>query len=404
MKKKFISVITTVLCCLLILPMTAYARNYSLGGTDISINVDDTRWYVFTRDNIKNNSELSDLGIAYSDMYDILHNNKMYMDAVLMYDDGEYIELFVRKTNIEKIVNLSNYDDDAVLSLAEKLAEKYDAKKFSVYKSQYKFMKLEYSDLGFYICEYATVVNGENYTLTFQATEPFTNSEYNEIEEIVDSVRFTIDQSMKEDKASSVFDGLLEKFISGAVIAAIVGGFSLLFIRKKKRKEENDMGLFSKKKKMTVDDMSMQMMLAAGNVVGKLRGFNDVDDAQSMAVSMGYFYGFLKLHLNSITSLDTANTIINKSIAHLENAFKGKPEFENFGYKVRTMANNSSANMQYELKDLKDNPFMGMAVFYLNDLYNSTTIDISKVDVAENNMRMLYGMVSDLIKDIKIVK
>lgn len=164
------------------------------------------------------------------------------------------------------------------------------------------------------------------------------------------------------------------------------------------------MGLFSKKKKMTIDDMSMQMMLAAGNVVGKLRGFNDVDDVQSMAVSMGYFYGFLKLHLNSITSLDAANTIVNKSIVHLENATKGKPEFENFGYKVRTMANNSSANMQYALKDLKDNPFMGMAVFYLNDLYNSTTIDISKIDVAESNMKILYGMVSNLTKDIKIVK
>lgn len=164
------------------------------------------------------------------------------------------------------------------------------------------------------------------------------------------------------------------------------------------------MGLFSRKKKVTVDDMSMQMMLAASNAIGKLKGFNDVDDAHSMAVSMGYFYGFLKMHLNSITSLDTANTIISKSITNLENATKGKPSFENFGYKVRTMANNSAANLQYAMKDLKDNPFMGMAIFYLNDLYNSTTIDISKVDVAESNMRQLYGMVSNLTKDVKIVR
>ena len=68
------------------------------------------------------------------------------------------------------------------------------------------------------------------------------------------------------------------------------------------------------------------------------------------------------------------------------------------------MANNSAANLQYAMKDLKENPFMGMAIFYLNDLYNSTTIDISKVDVAESNMRQLYGMVSNLTKDIKIVK
>lgn len=164
------------------------------------------------------------------------------------------------------------------------------------------------------------------------------------------------------------------------------------------------MGLFSKKKKVSIEDMSMQMMLAAGNVVGKLKSFNDINDVHSLAVSMGYFYGFLKLHLSSITNLDTTNSIISKSITHLENASKGKPDFENFGYKVRTMANNSSANMQYASKELKDDPFMGMAVFYLNDLYNSTTIDISKVDVAKNNMMMLYGMVSNLTKDVKIVK
>jgi hypothetical protein len=60
--------------------------------------------------------------------------------------------------------------------------------------------------------------------------------------------------------------------------------------------------------------------------------------------------------------------------------------------------------MQFAMKEGPDDPFMGMAIFYLNDLYNSTTIDISKVDVAENNMRYLYGAVSDLTKDIKIVK
>lgn len=165
----------------------------------------------------------------------------------------------------------------------------------------------------------------------------------------------------------------------------------------------SSMGLFGKKKEMTVDVVSMQMMYAARDVTGKLRSFNDVDDTQSMAVCMGYFYGFLKLHLNSIASLDTASTIVNKSITNLENATKDNPAFENFGYKVRIMANNSSANMHYVMKSLKDNPFMGMAIFYLNDLYNSTDIDISKACVAESNMRMLYEMVSNLTKDIKIV-
>ena len=407
MKKRFFSITLIVICCLFILPITAYARSYTVGETDLSISIDDTSWYVFTRNNIKNNSELGDLGVTYDYMYDLMHENEIFLDAIVFYENSdEYLELFLRKRTVDDIENLSKYSDDKVLELTKALAKKLGSTDYCIYKTVYKFMKMEYYQSGFYVMEYSTVMNGDNYTLTFQTESAFSDWEYEEMDGIVDSIVFDValSSSTNNGNSSSLFDGLLEKFISGAVIAAIVGGFSLLFTRKKKGKEENNMGLFSKKKKMTVDDMSMQMMLAAGNVVGKLRGFNDVDDAQSMAVSMGYFYGFLKLHLNSITSLDTANTIINKSIAHLENATKGKPEFENFGYKVRTMANNSSANMQYALNDLKDNPFMGMAVFYLNDLYNSTTIDISKVDVAENNMRMLYGMVSNLTKDIKIIK
>lgn len=163
------------------------------------------------------------------------------------------------------------------------------------------------------------------------------------------------------------------------------------------------MGLFSKKEKISVDDMAMRMMVSASESIGKLRCFDDLYDTQSMIVNMGYFYGFSKLHLNSITSLDTANLIINKSIAHLENATKGKPGFENFGYNVRTMSNNASANMQYSMKEIKD-PFMSMAVFYLNDLYNSTTIDVSKMGIAQQNMKLLYGIVSNLYQDIKIVK
>ena len=163
------------------------------------------------------------------------------------------------------------------------------------------------------------------------------------------------------------------------------------------------MGLFSKKKKVSVDDMSMQMMLAAGDTIGKIQAFNDIDDVKSMMVSMGYFYGFLKFHLNSITNSGTTNTVIEKSIANLEKATQNTPAFKDFGDTVRKIAKESAENTQYAMKELKDNPFMGLAVFYLKDLYDSTTLDVSKVDIAENNMRFLYETVSGLTKDIKIV-
>ena len=104
MKKRFVSVIATVLCCLLILPMTAYARSYTVGETDLSISIDDTSWYVFTRNNIKNNSELGDLGVTYDYMYDLMHENEIFLDAIVFYEDSdEYLELFLRKRDLFRL-------------------------------------------------------------------------------------------------------------------------------------------------------------------------------------------------------------------------------------------------------------------------------------------------------------
>jgi len=77
--------IATVFCLVLFVPVSASAQTYSLGETDIHISLDDTVWYVFTRDNIQDNAELEELGLTYEAMYDILHNNDAYMDAILFY-------------------------------------------------------------------------------------------------------------------------------------------------------------------------------------------------------------------------------------------------------------------------------------------------------------------------------
>jgi hypothetical protein len=223
------------------LPIITYAETYNLGGTDMSISVDDTVWYVFTRDNIKNNSELEELGITYEAMYEILHNNEAYMDAILYYENGEYTELFVRKRALDTgIANLSNYKDSEVLELAKELAKKQGANTYSVYENQYKFAKLEYvdSNLGYYICEFVTCVNKDNYTFTFQSTSQFTDEEYAEIENIVDSVKFDIDTSIKEKKSSSIAESVIEKTIGGAVIGGVAGAVIAITNKKKKKTAE----------------------------------------------------------------------------------------------------------------------------------------------------------------------
>ena len=238
MKRTTIVLLSVVLFLVAFLPITTYAETYNLAGTDMSISVDDTVWYVFTRDNIKNNSELEELGITYDAMHDILHNNEAYMDAILYYEDGEYVEFFVRKRALDTdIANLSNYKNSEVLELAKELAKKQGAEKYSVYESQYKFARSEYidSNYGYYVCEYVTIVNKDNYTLTFQSPSQFNDQEYAEIENIVDSVKFDVDTSIKEKKSTSFAESVVVKAIGGAVIGGIVG-VVIVIINKKKKK------------------------------------------------------------------------------------------------------------------------------------------------------------------------
>ena len=129
------------------------------------------------------------------------------------------------------------------------------------------------------------------------------------------------------------------------------------------------------------------------------------DFASKGLLSNMLVYGFLKLHLNSITRLDTVNTIIEKSITNLAEATKGKPEFANIAPKVRYSANIALESMKDELRKRPENPFMGVAVDYLKELYNNPpSIDIGKMMVIAKSMQLLYGTASNLTQDVKIVK
>lgn len=238
--KRFICVyLIVILCVSAVLPTAASAETYKLGGTDISISVDNSKWYVFTRDNIKDNPELKKLGISYDTIYGILYDNDAYMDAIMFYEDGGYIEMFVRKKPVDAgLVNLSNYKDSEVLDFAKELAKKTGAENYTVYENQYKFARLDYKDnkLGYYMCEFITCVNKDNYTVTFQATSQYTQEEYAEIEKIVDSIQFDVDTSIKEPIRFRF--NLVRMVLAGAAVGGIAGG--IVAIKTKKKKKQNE--------------------------------------------------------------------------------------------------------------------------------------------------------------------
>lgn len=238
MKRNFFLILSVILCVALFLPVTTYAQAYQMSDTDMTITVNDAEWYVFTRDNIKDNPELAELGVSYKDMHSILYDNEAYMDAILFYEDGGYIEFFVRKRPLDTgLVNLSNYKDSEVATFAKEIAKNQNTDNYGVYENTYKFAKLEYFDAtyNYYVCEYITVVNKDDYTLTFQSETEFTEWEYEEIKRIVDSIQFDVDTSLKE-KSGSI--SLIPRVIGGGVAGGIAGLIIGLKNKKKKKVSE----------------------------------------------------------------------------------------------------------------------------------------------------------------------
>ena len=135
---------------------------------------------------------------------------------------------------------MSNYSDKDVQTFADTLAEKQGADDYSIYENQYKFCRSNYHDaeLGFYVCEYVTVVNKNSYTFTFQSPTEFNDAEYEEFKNIVDSVQFEIDSSLKEPKRSNGWQTVIVKTIGGATAGGFVG-FILALFNKRKIKNKN---------------------------------------------------------------------------------------------------------------------------------------------------------------------
>ena len=246
--KNRILIITIILLVLSAIPTIVNAKVYNISGTDMDISIDDTEWYVFTRSNIENNSELDELGISYEYLDNFMKNNYVYLDAVLYFSGSDdYIEIIIRKTNIDKINNLSNFPDDAVLSLAKEFADMHNATDYKIYDTNYKFTKVNYIDQGLYIYEYCTAVNGYAYTITAQKPYEFTSSDVNRVEGIVDTIKFDVDESLtdeetlKEVKSGNGFnwDEVWEKAFIGGMVG-LIGSLLGKLIKKGKRKENDE--------------------------------------------------------------------------------------------------------------------------------------------------------------------
>ena len=238
MKKKVLGLIALLL---VFIPIVTNAKTYNVDD-DMSINIEDDNWYVFTRDNIKNNKELDELGITYDYMNDLFTNYHIYLDATIFYGKNNFIELLVRKKEVDEVKNLTNYSNEEIMEFALELAKKTGSTDYKIYENDYKFVESKYLDkeVGYYILEYSTVVNGTNYTITVQKTSKFNASEEKNIKKAIDSIKFNIDESLKEKKDNSLStNSIISKAVVGAITGGIIGFIYWIFNRKKNKKVSN---------------------------------------------------------------------------------------------------------------------------------------------------------------------
>lgn len=228
-----------LLISILLLPLNVFAQSYSL--EDLSINIDDSTWYVFTRDNIQGNDELNELGISYDYISSFMNNNDVYMDACQFDDDtNNNIELFVTIKKVNNVNNLHTYSSSEINDLGKSLMDKVDADTYDVYSvDKFKYIHVKYYDSvnNFNIDEYYTVINGYGYTILAQKINSFSNSEEYELKKIIDSTNFNVDSSYEKKSSNS---SIWEKALVGAITAGIIGGLSAIFNKNKKKDEEHD--------------------------------------------------------------------------------------------------------------------------------------------------------------------
>jgi len=247
-----------VLIAIVLLPIIVFAKEYKVDQTDLSIVFDEEKWYVFARNNIKDSEELAYLNVTEEYMENFFKENNAYLDALLINEDGTTVEIFVRKTKIDSINNLSNFDNKYVTRFAKELAKKQNSKNYNVFETKYKYAHLDYKDKDLFLEEYYTVVNKDGYTITAQSPTKFSKDQVKMIEDIVKSITFKVDPTLKDKTTTFNWNRVLLYAVVGAIIGGIIGainGAVTAMAQKKKLKnstiEENKKDKKTAKKKET---------------------------------------------------------------------------------------------------------------------------------------------------------
>lgn len=207
------------------MPIMVKAQSFDVPSADMSLDIPDS-WYTFTRDNLDGNTEIEDLGLTIDIMNEIMLENDVYVDAL-----NEELEFLVYIVDTEDIGSLTNYHDFEIEDLGEELVNLNGADTYDIFKNDYKFVRVEYEDSGYYIIDYYTIVDDRAYTFSAQKESKFSDAEKTTVEEIMNSVYFDNFVPTSNDKETVI--------VAVGIGLVVVLGVVAIVIAKVKDKNES---------------------------------------------------------------------------------------------------------------------------------------------------------------------
>lgn len=216
--KKIITLAMFVLVVFGMTVTTVEAKSYKPDDTDIVIEADDTTWKVFTRSNVRGNSEVKSLGVTDEYLYNSMIHTNSYLDMFYVKsNEKDIIEFKVIKEAASGINNYNNLSKKEINDIGSNRAASTDASNWSVYSNDYTYIRLEYTTYSQNYIEYYTVVNQDVYRLVCHKTNKFTDTEIEMIKEIVDSAQYSINPMYADEKIG------IAKFWQNNYVQIIVG-------------------------------------------------------------------------------------------------------------------------------------------------------------------------------------
>lgn len=225
----------TVLLCVMLFCTAVSAADYAIPGTDMTIGLDDSQWYVFTRENLYDNPQLAQLGIDPQQMESGMLAQSIYFEGLYFQDGVAALELVVAMKPSDKAVNLSNYTDAEIDDLGDRLVKKANSDGYTLYKTAYTYVCMDSVDGEIYLRDYVTVINKQTYTIKFQSMVPFDQEMYSFMDQTVNNVKFDVDYSMKEYEPG-FFETVAGRALIGGAVGGLVGGGVAFVTNMKKRK------------------------------------------------------------------------------------------------------------------------------------------------------------------------